>query len=189
MTPVLIGLVLIVVLLVINVQATLQIVRSREQGFRKVMLTGGVWVLPFLGAWLVKTHLQAAAVAAPGESGAEESEPAPEYLEVPGAPSFDVRAHLQNPHDLPQLDWPALDAWAHGTGDRAPEAVADGLNQGRRAWLLHLRDALGTHMHLHEGADCFILSPLEPSVARATARYVTTTRQRIDRRLAGRAHF
>ena len=52
-----------------------------------------------------------------------------------------------------------------------------------------LRDALGTHMHLHEGADCFILSPLEPSVARATARYVTTTRQRIDRLLAGMAHF
>ena len=100
-----------------------------------------------------------------------------------------MRAHLQNPQDLPQLDWPALDAWAHGTGDRAPEAVADALNQGRRAWLLHLRDALGTHMHLHEGADCFILSPLEPSVARATARYVTTTRQRIDRLLAGMAHF
>ena len=67
--------------------------------------------------------------------------------------------------------------------------MADALNQGRRAWLLHLRDALGTHMHLHEGADCFILSPLEPSVARATARYVTTTRQRIDRLLAGMAHF
>src|SRR3989344_9201631 len=40
-----------------------------------------------------------------------------------------------------------------------------------------------------KGADCFILSPLEPSVARATARYVTTTRQRIDRLLAGMAHF
>jgi hypothetical protein len=31
--------------------------------------------------------------------------------------------------------------------------VAEALNQGRRAWLLHLRDALGPHMHLSEGAD------------------------------------
>lgn len=189
MSPVLIGLVLLVVLLVLNVQATRQIVRTGLQGFRKTMLTGGVWVLPFLGAWLVKIHLQSAAVPAPGESGAGEAEPAPEHLEAPGVASFDVRGHLQNTQNLPQLDWPALDAWAHGAGNRAPAAVADALNQGRRAWLLHLRDALGTHMHLHEGADCFILSPLEPSVARATARYVTTTRQRIDRLLAGMAHF
>jgi len=189
MSPVFVGLVLLVVLLVINVQATRQIVRSGEQGFRTAMLMGGVWVLPFLGAWLVKTHLQSAAAWAPGESDAGEAEPAPEHLEAPGAASFDVLAHLQNTQDLPQLDWPALDAWAHGAGDRAPEVVGEALNQGRRGWLLHLRDALGTHMHLQERADCFILSPLPPPVARATARYVTTTRQRIDRLLAGMAHF
>lgn len=117
MSPVLIGLVLLVVLLVLNVQATRQIVRTGLQGFRKTMLTGGVWVLPFLGAWLVKIHLQSAAVPAPCESGAGEAEPAPEHLEAPGVASFDVRGHLQNTQNLPQLDWPALDAWAHGGGD------------------------------------------------------------------------
>lgn len=91
MSPVLIGLVLLVVLLVLNVQATRQIVRTGLQGFRKTMLTGGVWVLPFLGAWLVKIHLQSAAVPAPGETGAGEAEPAPEHLEAPGVASFDVR--------------------------------------------------------------------------------------------------
>ena len=189
MSPEFIGLILLVALLVINVQATRRIVRSGQQGFRRAMLLGGVWVVPFLGAWLVRANLQAAAVPADGQPEAGERESAPAHLEAPAIATFDVLAHLQNPQDLPQLNWQALDAWAHGAGDRTPQAMAEALNQGRRAWLLHLRDALGTHMHLHEGADCFILSPLAPSVASATARYVTTTRQRIDRLLKGMAHF
>ncbi len=189
MSPEFIGLVLLVVLLVINGKVTRQIVRSGEQGFRKAMLMGGVWVVPFLGAWLVKSNLQAAAARADGHAEAGDAEPAPTHLQASGVAGFDVLAHLQNPQDLPQLDWPALDAWSQGAGSRAPKAVAEALNQGRRAWLLHLRDALGTHMHLHEGADSFILSPLALSVASATARYVTTTRQRIDRLLKGIAHF
>ena len=189
MPPEFFGLILLVALLVINVQTTRRIVRSGEQGFRKVMLMSGVWVVPFLGAWLVKTNLSAAAVPSDRQPESGEPEPAPTHLEAPGVAGFNVLAHLQNPQDLPQLDWPALDAWSRGAGGRAPEAVAEALNQGRRAWLLHLRDALGIHMHLHEGADCFILSPLPLSVARATERYVTTTRQRIDRLLKGMAHF
>ncbi|MBU0746493.1 MAG: hypothetical protein KKG67_06815 [Gammaproteobacteria bacterium] len=193
MSPEFFALALVVVLLAINVQATRRVARSGEQGLRKVMLMGGVWVLPFLGAWLVKTHLPSALGSAVGDARAGEAEPAPSSLEAPGLARFDVMAHLQNSDDLPQLDWPALDAWAHGvtgaTGDHAREVAAEALNQGRRAWLLHLRNVLGTEMHLHDGADCFILSPLESSVARATARYVSTTRQRIDRLLNGMAHF
>lgn len=189
MSPEFIGVALLAGLLVLNVHATRKIARSGEQGFRKAMLMGGVWVIPFLGAWLVKSHLQTAALPDDGNPGAGQAEPAPTQLQAPGGAAFDVLAHLQNRQDLPQMDWAALDTWAHGAGDRAPEAVAEALNQGRRAWLLHLRDALGAHMHLYEGADCFILSPLAPAVARATARYVTTTRQRIDRLLAGMAHF
>lgn len=189
MSPEFIGLALLAGLLVVNVQATRQIARSGEQGFRKAMFMGGVWAIPFLGAWLVKANLQTLAVPDDNHAVAGEAEPAPMHLQAPGVASFDVLTHLHNRQDLPQMDWPALDIWAHGAGDRAPEVAAEALNQGRRAWLLHLRDALGAHMHLHEGADCFILSPLAPSVARATARYVTTTRQRIDRLLAGMAHF
>lgn len=190
MTPEFIALVLVVALLVVNVQASRRIARSGESSFRKTMWVGGVWVLPFLGAWLAKSHLPPTAESGDDLQDIGEAEPAPAILEAPGMGGFDVLARLHHPQDLPQLDWPALDAWAHGdSGDRRPEDIAQALNQGRRAWLLHLRDALGQHMHLHEGADCFILSPLDRSVARATARYVTTTRQRIERLLAGMAHF
>lgn len=104
-----------------------------------------------------------------------------------GLAPFEVRDHLSAPADLPRMDWQALDHWA---GQAAtPEATTEAIALGRRAWLLHLRDAIGPHMHLHESADVYILSPLEPPVAQAMAGYVTKTRQRIARVLDGVARF
>jgi hypothetical protein len=98
-----------------------------------------------------------------------------------------VLAHLATPNGVPVLDWQALQAWVDAHGDEAAAHAA--IDQGRRAWLLHLRDALGPDVVLHESSDAYILSSLEPRVLKATAGYVVTTRRRVETLLGGLARF
>ncbi len=182
---------LLAALVLVNIWATRRVLRSDEFSNRKALLVMGVWIVPFLGALIARNHAPLPAgpatprEARPAEDG--DAAPAPGLLHLGGAPAFDVHAHLHAPHGIPLLDWQALDEWAHQAA--TPEGTTEAINQGRRAWLLHLRDALGEHMHLHESQDVYILSPLEGHVARATAQYVTKTRQRIARVLDGVARF
>jgi len=60
---------------------------------------------------------------------------------------------------------------------------------GRRAWLLHVRDALGGGAHLTETAEAWVVSAYPDRTARAAAAYITATRQRIARLLEGLASF
>lgn len=178
-------------LVLINIWATRRVLRSHEFGNRKALLVMGVWIVPFLGALIARNHAPLPASpptrreAPPAEDG--DAPTAPELLHLGGAQAFDVHTHLHAPDGIPLLDWQALDAWAHQA--TTPEGTTEAINQGRRAWLLHLRDALGDPMHLHESQDVYILSPLEGHVARAMAQYVTKTRQRIARVLDGVARF
>ncbi len=182
---------LLATLVGLNIWATRRVLRSDEFGNRKALLVMGVWIVPFLGALIARNHaplpagLPTQREAPPAED--DDAPPAPGLLHLGGAPAFDVHAHLHAPHGIPLLDWQALDAWAHQAA--TPEGTTEAINQGRRAWLLHLRDALGCPMDLHESQDVYILSPLEGHVARAMAQYVTKTRQRIARVLDGVAQF
>jgi hypothetical protein len=60
---------------------------------------------------------------------------------------------------------------------------------GRRAWLLHFRDAIGQHAHLWETDEAWVLSSYDATRARAAARFVATTRRRITQLLDGLARF
>jgi hypothetical protein len=181
---------LLAALVLLNIWATRRVLRSDEFGNRKALMVMGIWAIPFLGAFIARNHTQpplqegTARAACEGE---EASAGAPGHLHVEGLPPLDMHAHLSAYGDLPFMDWQALDAWARQAA--TPEGTTDAINQGRRAWLLHLRDALGEHTHLHESADVYILSPLEAGVAKAMAKYVSTTRQRIVRVLDGVARF
>jgi hypothetical protein len=108
------------------------------------------------------------------------AEPAPETLEQPGAPPFDLQAHLQEAHGMPLLDFEALNEWADD-----PSAVA----RGRRAWLLHLRDWMGPEAQLVESEGAWILSTYPSGEAAALAQFVSATRRRITQLLSGLAHF
>jgi hypothetical protein len=88
---------------------------------------------------------------------------------------------------VPILDWRALDDWA-GTHETA-EAVSRAVDQGRHAWLLHMRDALGPYAHLHVTDESYILSTLEPNIVKAMAKYIATARRRISRVLGDLACF
>ncbi|KQO14417.1 hypothetical protein ASF11_12245 [Acidovorax sp. Leaf76] len=186
-------------LVLINAAATRRVLRSDEFSQRKALLVMGVWIVPFMGAFLAFHHLPAPAQAAARQQAAAtpttaaHATVAPTSIELAGSAPFDVLAHLHTePGGFVQLDWQAVDEWATRPGAADP-VVTEAINQARRAWLLHLRDALGgrvqPHPHLHESEDVYILSALEPAVARATAQFVSKTRQRILKVLDGVAHF
>ena len=187
MTYALIALALLVAL---NVRATRRILGSDEFGYRKRLFIIGVWVIPVFGALNFVGREARATARAPGGQAPEAGfsrEPAPAELNWPGAAPFALHDHMAAPHGLPLLDWTALGLWASGLED--PARVAAAVALGRRAWLLHMREVLGPDFHLHETDDAWVLSSLEYGTARATARYIATTRQRI-RRVHGRlAHF
>jgi len=187
MPPELAGLAFLAALLAANVWASLRVARSGEDGMRKTLLTAGVWLMPLLGAFIAWNRLRDA-LPPEEEDEAEPGPDAPAILYANARP-FDVAAHLHGDGHMPLLDWAALDAWAAEAAPDDDAVRARAVEQGRRAWLLQLRDALGGHMALLETADCYVLSPLVPSVARATAQYVTRTRQRIGQLLQGMADF
>lgn len=175
---------LLLLLIALDTWATRRVLASDLEPWRKRLLIAGVWVVPLMGAWIAHDHVKVRS--AEGGAGHMASLPA-DFVsdEAPAAlPShaggspFELAAHGVAADGFVLLDWGALDAWAASAGD--PAAQREAVASGRRAWLLHLRDALGSHFHLHESADAWVLSSLEPVVASATARYIAATRRRVQ---------
>ncbi|MDQ1921315.1 hypothetical protein [Massilia pseudoviolaceinigra] len=178
------------VLVSLNLYTIWRVRRSNLSRFQQNMVIAVIWITPFIGlfvAWLEMRVRRERGVAS------EEALPnlltaaAPEVLARSGLPVFDVRAHLAAVDGVPLLDWPALVRWA----SQAPQpADVRGANAaGKRAWLLHLRDACGDHFQLHEFEHAYLLSSMENRVVRATAGYISTTRTRIRSVLDGIARF
>jgi hypothetical protein len=84
---------------------------------------------------------------------------------------------------FPWPDWNAVAEWTQSIPPDRPADRKQATEQCRRAWLLHLRDALGPDFLLDESEHALILSSLEPAVVRATANYVAKTRQRVAKLL------
>jgi hypothetical protein len=182
------SLIILSLLVLVNVWATQRVLRTDALDGRRGWLIAGVWLFPFVGALIMRTHLPTqAAHAVPDEPlpGAR-SEAAPAQLEAPGVPSFALQEHIGLVNGLPFMDWRSVHAWIDGIAGGAERQRAT--EQAQRAWLLHLRDAFGDHFRLHETAHAWVLSSLESRVVLATAGYVTRTRERVARvlgRLAG----
>jgi hypothetical protein len=176
--------VLILAFTVINVLATRRVARSKLSPHRKFLLTTGVWIIPFIGAWTAYSATTEPA-APPPPAPLREREEAPDVIDIAGS-SFPVNEHLLDGQGFPILDWPALAKWTEALPDEHRTAA---LESGRRAWLLHLRNTLGEHAHLVETKTAWVLSSYEPKVAEAVARYVETTRARIAELLDGIAGF
>ncbi|WP_208512790.1 hypothetical protein [Variovorax paradoxus] len=180
-------------LLALNAWITRRIRAIDETALRRNLLIAMAWLVPFMGALIAWTHLPRSPRGA-GKDADDAALPhgfvaetAPAELAVGAAPAFSLPANMDTTQDLPLLDWQALEAWASSQDD--PGLRREALARGRRAWLLHLRDALGPHFHLYESEQAWVLSSLEPVVAAATAAYVVATRKRIQKVLAGIALF
>ncbi|MEC5386588.1 hypothetical protein VVD49_12700 [Uliginosibacterium sp. H3] len=183
-------LIAIVILLALNVAATRHVrAHADEHGAQKLLFTIAIWLLPFMGAFSAYVNVRAprpqGAPAAPAASPG--ATPIPEKIAGPQGNDFPVLAHMFLANNVPMMDWKALSDWAAEHFDAAAAKVA--IEQGRRIWLMHLREATGPHARLVETQDALILTSMEPAVAAALAEYVSTTRQRILKVLKGIAQL
>lgn len=181
------------VLICVNVLASRRVAKYGDDlGNRKTLLLIGIWLIPFIGALIARDHARPpleiehdSGKASPGSSAAGSM--APVALTGSTVGDFDVAAHIARPNGIPILDWTSLKAWVRSSFEEAQVCVA--IEQGRRAWLLHMAEAIGPDAHLYESEQSFILSTLEPRVVKAMAEYVTTTRRRIATVLQNVADF
>jgi hypothetical protein len=112
--------------------------------------------------------------------------PPPVAVSAEGSDDFSVTGNLLGADGLPVLDWEATQQWVDGVAGEAAQARA--WSDCERAWLEHLRVALGPAYRLREHGTALLLSTLEKNVAEATLAFVNKTLQRVVRILDGVAH-
>ena len=126
--------------------------------------------------------------ASAGPAAAREQAPAVHAVAAPSevasgaAPAFRIAAHCRLQQGYPIMDWAAAGRWADAL---AEEEQAPAWRAIERAWLLHLRDALGAGFQLLESDNCLLLAAVEEHVAHATLAFMERTRKRVVRTLDG----
>jgi hypothetical protein len=130
----------------------------------------------------VLSALLSRAPAGAGEGRVANQEP-PDSVEVSGG-RFPIVERLSITEGLPHLDWHAVSEWvATLTDDEAQRDHAWGLCE--RAWLDHLRVALGARHGLRESDGTLLLCPLDERTAQAALDFVNRTEKRVLRVLDG----
>jgi hypothetical protein len=112
-----------------------------------------------------------------GGTAVAETTIAPTEISVANAPALQLPQFLVQYENLPVLDGTRLAAWVND--NVAVESRDAMLDQAKRAWLLHLRDALGDGYQLEESATALVLSSLEPVRARTTANFLANAREQV----------
>src|ERR1041384_8242101 len=82
----------------------------------------------------------------------------PVEIVVGDAPPFPFSTHLIDHNGIPVLDWAAVEQWVAGIADIDAQEQAWALCD--RAWLLHVREALGPEFHLAESEGAALVSSL-----------------------------
>lgn len=112
--------------------------------------------------------------------------PPPIALSIEGSVDFSVTENLLDANGLPLLNWSAVQQWVDGITGEVAQARA--WSDCERAWLEHMRLALGPKYRLRNHGSALLLSTLDPNVAEATLAFVNKTLQRVVRILDGVAH-
>jgi hypothetical protein len=127
--------------------------------------------------FLAKTRVHEAPTAS------ETPETPPETLSIDGAAPFPFASHISIENGFPYVDWSAVESWV--TKFPSNETQGRAWSMCERAWLLHLRAALGPSYRLSEAGDAMLISSLDPNVARATLEFMNLTLRRIVHALNG----
>jgi hypothetical protein len=136
-------------------------------------------MLKLLRSVMPGSKADAAAIASPRMNHTA----APNDIVIDGLRPFRLADHLTTHEGLPIADWTAVRAWLSTTD--SPSLQASAWAACERAWLLHLRQALGDPYEVLESEGAALLSSLEANVAKATLGYIDRTRRRILRVLDG----
>jgi hypothetical protein len=79
--------------------------------------------------------------------------------------------------NLPMLDGHRLASWLND--NLAAEFRKAIWEEAKRAWLLHVRDALGANFQITESETALLLSSLNPATARTTAKFMSNAREQV----------
>ena len=109
--------------------------------------------------------------------------PPPAEVTVAGATPMPIASHIAMDEGFPHLSWTPVQAWVEAL--QGDEARSHAWTAAERAWLLHMRQALGPDFRVSESANALLVSSLEPHVARATLDYMERTLLRVSRLLDG----
>jgi hypothetical protein len=181
--------------ILMNISATRHVLKNNDYSHHKTLKVISIWVTPFFGALMILLEKRAEKVASKYASEDEGplppgfvNEAAPDELRISESLAFPLFENLGTINGFPFIDWEALETWIAANADEnhRQEVTA----QAKRAWLLHLKEVLGSHFTLHESADVYVLSSLENRVAMASADYITRAKHRIRQILSdGIARF
>jgi hypothetical protein len=130
---------------------------------------------------LLRSLIRPSVPESPDSSDAPASPPA--HLTVPDTPPFDLGASMVDASGFPNVDWAAAQSWVEAIPDEWTKNQAWSLCE--RAWLEHLRAALGPDYRVRLQGTALLLSTLPANVADATLTFVNKTVQRIVRVLDG----
>lgn len=90
---------------------------------------------------------------------------------------FSVTEHLIASDGWPALNWDAARRWSESAPTDAARNHA--WSACERAWLLHMRDALGSRFELYENDNVFLLTPLGSKSAQFTLDFVHRSQLRV----------
>lgn len=117
----------------------------------------------------------------------QDSEAPPSKVDIEGAPSFIIEEHSERHEGYLFMAWEHVRNWLSRV--ESPEHQSAAWREAKRAWLLHMRCALGPSFRLRESKNVLLLSSLEPKVAGATLDYMERTLQRVASLLDGVARM
>src|SRR5258708_39078878 len=139
-------------LVTVNVWMTRRVLRAGDHFDHKGLHITMVWIAPFIGALLTHGHVrpyEQLNVTTPAAGGADgDVEPPPQELSAVGTSTFPLAPNMEVVNGFPIVNWSAVADWLATIED--PDIRRRARLLGQRAWLMHMRDALGPHFSLHE---------------------------------------
>lgn len=112
-----------------------------------------------------------------GKTSSAEAAVAPTEISVSNAPVLLLPQFLIRHENMPLLDGHRLTNWLND--HVAVEFHAAMWEEAKRAWLLHVRDALGTNFQITESKTALLLSSLNPSTARTSAGFMSNALEQV----------
>ena len=102
---------------------------------------------------------------------------APTEISVGNAPVLLLPQFFIQHGNLPLLDGHQLTNWLND--NVAIESHASMLDEAKRGWLMHVRDALGANFQITESETALLLSSLNPITARTTASFMSDALEQV----------
>jgi hypothetical protein len=183
-------LIFLAVLALINFHVSRELNKIEMSPFRKKMTLMGIWVIPLFGAFsawgdvrMWRYHQKKGIPLAK-----EFSQDAANLLLSPkGISAISLEPFLVRGNQIPIFRWDEINTALDQVSDHQHKIEA--MNEAKLAWLLSMREALGSDFHVLETPGLLMLSSLEANVAHAMATYVDNTEKRIRTVLRDLAQF